>query len=111
MEARAIAKYLKCSPQKTRLVVDLIRGKKVDEAVTILNFCRKAVSRDVMKVLKSAIANAENTKKLDVDSLFVTSAFVDPGPTIKRMHAKAMGRGAVIRRRSSHVTIVVGEKS
>jgi len=111
MEAKAISRYLKCSPQKTRLVVDLIRGKKVDEAVTILNFCGKAVSRDVMKVLKSAVANAENTKKLDVDTLFVTRAFVDPGPVIKRMQAKAMGRGGVVRKRSSHVTIVVGEKA
>lgn len=110
MEAKAILKYLRTSPQKTRLVVDLIRGKKVDEAITILKFNAKAVSREISKLLKSAAANAENTKNLNVDKLFVTRAFVDPGPTIKRTHSKAMGRGALVRKRSSHVTIVVGEK-
>ncbi len=110
MEAKAVLKYLRTSPQKARLVVDLIRGKKVDEAITILSFNTKAVSRDISKLVKSAAANAENTKNLNVDRLFVTRAFVDPGPTIKRTHSKAMGRGALIRRRSSHVTIVVGEK-
>ncbi|MBI5491659.1 MAG: 50S ribosomal protein L22 [Deltaproteobacteria bacterium] len=110
MEAKAISRYLKTSPQKTRLVVDLIRGKKVDEALTILNFNNKAVSRDVSKVVKSAVANAENTKNLNVDKLYVKQAFVDPGPTLKRTHSKAMGRGAIIRRRSSHVTIVLAEK-
>lgn len=110
MEAKAIARYLKISPQKARLVVDLIRGKKVDDALTILNFNKKAVSRDISKIVKSAVANAENTKKLDVDKLVVKKAFVDPGPSMKRTHAKAMGRGAVIKRRSSHVTIVLGER-
>lgn len=110
MEAKAILKYLRVSPQKTRLVVDLIRGKKIDEALTILRFNTKAVSRDVTKVVKSAVANAENTKKLDVDKLFVKKAFVDPGPVMKRTHSKAMGRGALIRKRTSHVTIVLDEK-
>ncbi|MBI5644364.1 MAG: 50S ribosomal protein L22 [Deltaproteobacteria bacterium] len=110
MEAKAIVKYLKTSPQKTRLVVDLIRGRKIEDALSILSFNTKAVSRDIVKVVKSAIANAENTKNLNVDKLFIKSAFVDAGPTMKRTHSKAMGRGALIRRRSSHVTIVVGEK-
>lgn len=110
MEAKAIAKYLKFSPQKARLVVDLIRGKKVDDALSTLALSRKAASREIIKVLKSAVANAENTKKLDADKLFVKTAFVGHGPSQKRMHAKAMGRGATIRRRSSHVTIVVAEK-
>ncbi|MBI5587224.1 MAG: 50S ribosomal protein L22 [Deltaproteobacteria bacterium] len=110
MEAKAIVRYLKTSPQKTRLVVDLIRGKKVDEALTILRYNDKAVSRDILKVVKSAVANAENTKNLDVDKLYVSKAFVDSGPTMKRTHSKAMGRGALIRRRSSHVTVVVAEK-
>lgn len=111
MEARAVAKYIKVSPQKARLVVDLIRGKSVDEAVTILNFCRKAASKDITKALKSAIANAENTKKLDVDKLYVKTAFVGHGPSMKRMQSKAMGRGAMIIRRSSHVTIVLDERA
>lgn len=110
MEAKAISRYLRTSPQKARLVVDLIRGKKVDEAITILSYNHKAVSRDILKVVKSAVANAENTKNLDVDKLYVSRAFVDAGPTMKRTYSKAMGRGSVIRKRSSHVTVVVAEK-
>ncbi|OGP95351.1 MAG: 50S ribosomal protein L22 [Deltaproteobacteria bacterium RBG_19FT_COMBO_56_10] len=110
MEAKAILKYLKTSPQKTRLVIDLIRGKKVDEAITILTYSEKAVSRELVKLVKSAVANAENTKNLNVDKLFVKTAFVDGGPVLKRTHAKAMGRGALIRRRTSHVTVVLGER-
>ncbi len=111
MEAKAIAKYIRLSPQKARLVVDLIRGKKVEDALSILNFAKKAASRDVVKVVKSAVANAENTKNMDVDKLYVTKAYVDSGPTLKRMQAKAMGRGAQIRRRTSHITVVLGEKT
>src|SRR3972149_9399388 len=103
METMAKAKYVKVAPQKARLVVDLIRGKKVDQALSVLNFCNKAVSRDVVKVLKSAMANAENTKKLDLDRLYVKRAFVDDGPALKRMQAKAMGRGALVKKRSSHI--------
>ncbi|MBI5237084.1 MAG: 50S ribosomal protein L22 [Deltaproteobacteria bacterium] len=110
MEAKAIARYMRFSPQKARLVIDLIRGKKIDEALNILNFCKKAASRDITKVLKSAVANAENTKDLDADKLFVKRAYVNNGPSIKRMQAKAMGRGGLIRKRSSHITIVVAER-
>ncbi len=109
MEAQATAKYIRVSPQKARLVVDLIRGKKVEQALAQLNNSNKAVSRTVAKVLKSALANAENTFNLDVDSLYVKKAFVDPGPTLKRMRARAMGRGVTIRKRSSHITIVLDE--
>lgn len=101
---------MKFSPQKARLVVDLVRGKDIDSALTTLALCRKAASREIIKVLKSAVANAENTKKCDADRLFVKTAFVGHGPSQKRMQAKAMGRGAVIRKRSCHVTIVVAEK-
>lgn len=110
MEAKAVLRYLKTSPQKARLVVDLIRGKKVDDAITILNYSEKAVSRELVKLVKSAVANAENTKNLNVDRLYVKTAFVDGGPVLKRTHSKAMGRGALIRRRTSHVTVVLGEK-
>jgi len=110
MEARATSKYMKVSPQKARLVVDLIRGKKVDDALNILAYTQKAVTKDIAKVVKSAIANAENTKELDVDKLFIKTAYVDPGPVMKRTYAKAMGRGALVRKRSSHVTIIVEEK-
>lgn len=110
METKAISKYMKVSPQKARLVVDLIRGKKIEDALAILSFNAKAVSRDITKVVKSAVANAENNAKADVDKLYVKTAYVDPGPVMKRTHSKAMGRGALIRKRSSHVTIVVDEK-
>lgn len=109
MEAKAVLRYLKTSPQKTRLVIDLIRGKKIDEALTLLGHSDKAVSRDLIKLVKSAMANAENTKNLNVDRLFVKAAYVDGGPVLKRTHAKAMGRGSLIRRRTSHVTVVLGE--
>ena len=109
MEAKAAGRYLSVTPQKARLVIDLIRGKKVDEALTVLSFSKKAVSRDITKMLKSAVANAENTKNLDVDKLYVKRAFVDHGPTLKRMRPRAMGRGTQIKRRSSHITIVLDE--
>ena len=109
MEARATARYVRVSPQKARLVVDLIRGRKAEEALAELNNSRKAVSRIVAKLLKSALANAENSLHLDIDSLYVKRAFVDQGPTLKRMRARAMGRGVTIRKRSSHITIVLDE--
>lgn len=97
------------APQKARLVIDLIRGKRVDEALTMLSLSKKAVSRDITKMLKSAVANAENNNDMDVDKLYVKRAFVDHGPTQKRMRPRAMGRGTQIRRRSSHITIVIDE--
>jgi large subunit ribosomal protein L22 len=109
MEARAVLRHLRTSPQKTRLVVDLIRGKKVEDALATLTFTEKAVSKDITKLLKSAVANAENTKKLNVDRLYVKSAFVGHGPSLKRMYSKAMGRGATILKRSCHVTIILDE--
>ncbi|OGQ47467.1 MAG: 50S ribosomal protein L22 [Deltaproteobacteria bacterium RIFCSPLOWO2_02_44_9] len=109
MEAKAIARYVRVSPQKARLVVDLIRGKRVNDAIATLTFTRKAVSKVIDKILRSAVANAENTKKVDADALYVKKAYVDQAPTMKRVHAKAMGRGNVIRRRSSHITIVLEE--
>ncbi len=109
-EARATSKYIRVSPQKARLVVNMIRGKKVDEALSILTLEKKAVSKPVAKLLKSAVANAENTKELDVDVLFVKKAFVDGGPTTKRMRPRAMGRGNTIRKRTSHITIILEEQ-
>jgi len=109
MEALARAKYIRVSAHKTRLVIDLIRGLKVEAALAQLNNSNKAVSKIVAKILKSAIANAENTFHLDIDSLYVKRAFVDEGPTLKRMRARAMGRGVTIRKRSSHITIILDE--
>ena len=109
MEARCTSKYIRVSAQKARLVIDQIRGKSVDEAMTILALSDKAVSKTVTKVLKSAVANAENTKDLDVDKLFVRKAFVNQGPTTKRMRPRAMGRGNTIKRKMSHITVVVDD--
>ncbi len=110
-EVKSIGKYVKVSPRKTRLVIDLIRGKEIEQALNILVLSDKAVSKTILKLLKSAVANAENNFELDVDSLYVKKAYVDQGPTQKRMRPRAMGRGNVIRKRTSHITLVVAEKN
>ncbi len=110
METKAVAKYIRVSPQKARLVIDLIRGKNVDVAMARLDMTDKGVTKVITKVLKSAVANAENNNKLDIDKLFIKEAFVDQGPVMKRMQPRAMGRGFAIRKKTSHITIVVDEK-
>jgi large subunit ribosomal protein L22 len=111
-EARATGKYLRSSPQKMRLVVDLIRGKSADEARNILRFTRKAAARDVEKALESAIANATNLHEdIDVDKLFVASVQVGDGPRMKRIRPAPMGRAYRYQRRMSHLTINVEERS
>lgn len=109
-QTRAVAKYIRIAPRKMRLVVDLVRGKSVAEALAILKFTPRAGSPVVEKVLKSAIANAENNHNMDVDQLFVKEIFVDEGPTLKRFHPRAQGRAFSILKRTSHVTVVVSEK-
>jgi len=98
------------SPQKTRLVVDLIRGKRVEEAIGVLEFNAKRVSKIVAKTLKSAIANAETVHNVDVDTLYVKAAWVDGAQTQKRFLPRAHGRATRIIKRSSHITIVVDER-
>ncbi|RLB04736.1 MAG: 50S ribosomal protein L22 [Deltaproteobacteria bacterium] len=110
MEVRAVSKYIRISPQKARLVADLIRGKDVDEALSILKFTPKKAARLIDKTLRSAIANAEQTKVIDVDSLYVKKIYVDQGPTMKRWMAKAMGRASRILKRTSHITVVLDER-
>jgi len=110
MEVRAVAKYIRMSPQKARLAVNLVRGRSAEEAVGILKLTDKASARAVSKVLQSALANAENTRNLDVDNLFIKRAFVDQGPTMKRMRPRAQGRANIIRKKSSHITIVLDER-
>jgi len=106
MEVTAKLRYLQGSAQKVRLVVDLIRGKDVQEAVNILAFSKKGAARPVGKLLKSAIANAENRdEQVDLDRLFIKEVFVDGGPMLKRMRARAQGRGFRILKRQSHITI------
>ena len=110
MQAKAVARTVRIAPRKVRLVVDLIRGKQVGEAVAILNLTPKAASPVVEKVLKSAMANAEHNYEMDVNNLVVSQAFVDEGPTLKRFRPRAMGRASQINKRTSHITIVLSEK-
>ena len=109
-QAKAIARYVRISPRKVRQVVNLIRGKKVSDALAILQFTPKGATEPVTKVLKSAVANAEHNYELDTDALVVSEIFVDEGPTLKRIKPRAMGRADQIRKRTSHITVVVGEK-
>ncbi|MFZ3172950.1 MAG: 50S ribosomal protein L22 [Carboxydocellales bacterium] len=110
MEAKAVAKYIRMSPRKFRYVVDLIRGKKVGEALAILKFTPNHATEAIEKAVKSAVANAEHNYEMDVDSLYISKVFVDAGPTIKRFKPRAMGRADAIAKRTSHITVVVSEK-
>ncbi|HEV8375458.1 MAG TPA: 50S ribosomal protein L22 [Candidatus Polarisedimenticolia bacterium] len=111
MVSKARMKYLGSSAQKTRLVVDLIRGREVGEALATLRSTRKTVARDISKVLASALANAKSLREdVDVDRLFVSRAYVDGGPSQKRIRPAPMGRAFRIIRRSCHVTIELDEK-
>ena len=107
MEAKAQARYIRVTPQKARRVVDLIRGRQAGEAVAVLEFAPQAASEPVGKVLDSAIANATNNFNLDPDTLVVREAYVDEGPTLKRFRPRAQGRAYRIRKRTSHITVVV----
>jgi large subunit ribosomal protein L22 len=110
MEARAIVRYLRVTPRKARLVVDLIRGKSVGEAFRILKFTPRHAARSVEKLLRSAVSNAEQKQMKEVDRLWVRQAYVDQGPTMKRTMPRAMGRANIIRKRSSHVTLVLSDE-
>ncbi|ANY74213.1 50S ribosomal protein L22 [Paenibacillus ihbetae] len=110
MEAKAHARMVRIAPRKAQLVVDLIRGKQVGEAIAILRHTPKAASPVVEKLLNSAIANAEHNYSLDVNKLVVTQAYVNQGPTMKRFRPRAMGRASRINKRTSHITLVVAEK-
>ena len=116
MQSRAIARYVRMSPRKVRLVVDQIRGKGVNDAYAILQFSKKGAAEPVGKTLRSAVANAQykaqdQGESLDVDELVVREAFVDEGPTLRRYRAAAQGRAAPIRKRTSHITVVVDRKA
>lgn len=110
MEAKAIARYIRISSRKVNIVLNLIRGKKVDEAFAILKHTPKAASEILLKLLKSAVANAENNYNMDVDNLYISEAYANQGPTLKRFRARAQGRGVRILKRTSHITLVVKEK-
>jgi large subunit ribosomal protein L22 len=111
MEARAEARYIRVSAQKARLVVDLIRGRNAGEAINTLRTTNKRIAPTVEKVLKSAIANAQNrSEEVDVDKLFVSEAYVNEGPRAKRIRPAPMGRAYRYQRRSAHIVITVAEK-
>ena len=109
MEARAVARYVRISPQKAGLIMDEVRGKKVDVAIQMLSFSPKKGSRILKKLIKSAVANAEANKEIDVDTLFIKRIYADQGPVLKRFRPRAMGRATRIRKRTSHLTVILDE--
>jgi len=109
VEVSAIAKHVRMSPQKVRLIVDQVRGKKVDKALNFLNFSVKRAAKEVKKVLESAIANAEHNEGADIDELYVTTIYVNDAVTLKRLRARAKGRGDRILKRSCHITVTVSD--
>ncbi len=110
MNVRAQAKHVRQSPYKVRRVLDLVRGLPVDEARVVLDFTTRKAAPTIKKVLDSAIANAEHNFALDADELFVAQAYADEGPTLKRWRPRARGRATKIRKRTSHITIVVADQ-
>jgi large subunit ribosomal protein L22 len=110
MQAKANANHVRIAPRKVQLVIDLIRGKKVGEAISILRHTPKSASPVLEKILNAAIANAEHNYSMDANKLVITEAFVNHGPTMKRFRPRAMGRASNIHKRTSHITLVVSEK-
>ena len=110
MEAVANLKYLRISPRKVKIVLDLIRGKNADEALAILQFTPKAAAPIVHKVLSSAIANAVNNNEMDRSTLYVAEAYANPGPTLKRYVARSRGSASPMLKRTSHISVVLDQK-
>ena len=111
MEAKAYLRYLRISPRKVKILCDLIRGKDVKTATAILMQTPKAASEPMLKLLKSAVANAENNHSMDVDKLYVSTVVADPGPILKRVMPRAQGRAYRINKRTTHITIAVSERA
>lgn len=110
MEVKATARFIRHSPRKIRLVMDAVRGKSVDEAVAILRFLPHGGTREILKVVKSAAANAENNYQMIPEELFIKSIYADEGPTVKRFRARSRGMAAPILKRTSHITVIVEER-
>lgn len=110
MQAKAVAKSIRIAPRKVRLVIDLIRGKEVGEAISILKHTQRGASPVVEKLVNSAIANAEHNYEMNPDNLVVSEAFVNEGATLKRFRPRAQGRATQINKRTSHITVVLSEK-
>ncbi len=111
IEARAVTRYVRISPRKARSVINAIRGKDVNEAFAILELSPKKAARIIYKVLKSAVANAENNFNLNPENLYVSECYVDDGPRLKRIWPRGRGRADIIKRRLSHITVVVRDKT
>ena len=109
MEAKAVGKSIRISPQKARLVADVVRGMDVDKAITTLRFMPKKGAGILRKVIESAVANATQDDQIDVDNLYIKKIFIDGGPSLKRIRPRAMGRATKIIKRTSHVTVVLDE--
>lgn len=111
MESKAVVRYVRITPRKVRLVSDLVRGKSVNEALTILKFNpRKRTAGTISTLLESAVANAEQKGRIDVDNLFIKTLLVDQGPTLKRFASRAKGQGMRILKKTSHITVVLEER-
>jgi large subunit ribosomal protein L22 len=112
IQAQATAKYVRTSPQKAKLVLDLIRGRDVNDALATLQFARKSIARDIEKVLRSAIANAQNADGFsgDVDRLYVAACYAGSGPSLKRVRPAPMGRAFRVVKRTAHLTVAVSER-
>ena len=109
MEAKAVARHIRISPQKARLVADLVRGKNVETAINTLRFMPKKGARLLRKVIESAVANAGQNEAIDIDTLYIKKVFVDGGPMLRRIRPRAMGRATRILKRSSHITVILDE--
>jgi large subunit ribosomal protein L22 len=110
MEAKALARQIRISPQKARLIADLVRGRNVETALNTLRFMPKKGARILRKVIESALANASQNEAIDVDTLYVKKIFIDGGPMLKRITPRAQGRATRILKRSSHITVVLDEQ-
>ena len=110
MEAKAVARFIRISPQKARLVADVVRGLEADKAITTLRFMPKKGAQIIRKVIESAVANASQSHEIDVDTLYVKKIYIDGGPTLKRIRPRAMGRASRILKRTSHITVVLDEQ-
>lgn len=110
MEARAIAKYIRVSPRKMKPIADLVRGKNVKEALAILKYTPRKGARIFLKVMKSAVANAENNHEMALDNLYVSQIYANQGPVMKRFKAGSMGRANPVKHRTSHIGVAVAEK-
>ena len=110
MEARAVGRRIRISPQKARLVADVVRGMDVDKAITTLRFMPKKGALILRKIIESAVANATQDDQIDVDNLYVKTVFIDGGPSLKRIRPRAMGRATGIIKRTSHITVVLDEE-